>query len=432
MIQDYRKLFPTWQVIASFIVFVFYIILFVLFIGHIRPNKQNQPIKSTNPKSSSQHSKNSVPTVDRYFVYLAEFDDPNALEAGSVTLSRIPKLGGEKQVLTKFSSPVKQIKLLDSSRLVYITNPDIMGLGDAIRLRNLATGSDTAFYTPPKTFMIDSFIVSPDGNTLVVWLVAPTVDGFKNGFSRIIMLPMSTPAQTKVLTEEKMVESVRYPLFWSIETNRMYFGLFTPGGSTNNGVVSTDSDGNTAKKIEPGLGKDQYGGSIVLSPSGRYIAFNRQTNRQTSNLADVGVLFPSSVRNTNAVVIHDLKTSEETTLEENTQGAVLSDVVWGDNDQTLYWIENRKNGDQYVPANFISYALTSKRKQTIGKNAQGEIITSLGGGVTLIGMRSELFGNLGGIGTGVSSVYNGYYALSPDNSYKKVYTDNPSQLISIL
>lgn len=433
--QSFQR-FSRWQIVVSFILCILYLIAFILFLQFLQRRKtalhvpQSGVPKAGTPRGSPGTAPSFSDTRFAYIVSTTEEDGQT--ESKALSIWKIPALGGKKELLATLPKESKQIYLFDTSTLLYITNPDIAGLGDSIRLRTIPAGSEQTIYTPPEKFFIDSYVISPDKKNLVIWLVAPTVDGYKGGTSRIVLTTLSTPGVEKLVLEGQISGPTHYPLFWSKGTNRLYFGTFSPGGAMNQGIVSLDPNGDETIVAEAGLENGAYGGVLSLSPSGRWVAVVRQTAKQTSNLPELmNGFIPTSQRNTNAIVLHDVVAHTRRVVEENTKGKIFSNLLWGKTDDTLYALESEIVNGTISPKAFKKYTFSTNASQTVGANAEGELITVLADGSLLLGMRVEPVGLLGGIESPVSAVFGSYYLLRPDNSYQKVYTDMSSQFLGI-
>lgn len=366
--------------------------------------------------------------------YIAQLEDD-----GSASFFRFPATGGEKKLLGKFPPNSKQLQLLDSNNVLYIANTDVAELGDRIIKRSLADNQDSVLYTPPEKFFVNSFLVSADGTQIVIWLVSPTIDGFKGGTSRIIStrLPVvqggSIPtANVKILIEEKITGPTHYPIFWSGVTKRLYLGTFVPGGAMSLGVVSIDPSGG-ALATEPGMESGSYGGSIVLSPDNERVVLTRQTNTQTSNLPSLGSGFiPASERNTNAVVVVNLGTHKQQILQESTGGSIYIHPVWSEDGNSILVSELQVRDGRTQPVGFWRLAVVGSAKTPVGTGSEGEVIAEVGNGVLLLGIRVSPVGSLAGMQGTQTPVYGSYYLVYPDNKYVKVYLEKPSQVVGIL
>lgn len=426
----------TWRrrvliIAVAFVLVLTIPVLFALASRSRLPNKGNLISVSPLPTpATTETTPAAIVSREKTTIYIAEMGRDQ-----SVTLVSAPLTGGDKRVVTKFPTRVKEIKIFGSASLLYIGNPDIAELGDGIWQRSLTDGKEEKVYTPPEKFFIDSYIVSPDRKTLVIWLISPTVDGFKGGVSRVVLFPLAMDEQAKasesLLLEEKISGLTHYPIFISGATKRLYFGSFSPGGSMTGGVFSLPLSGGTFR-AETGLGDGYYSSIPVLSPSGRFIAFTRQTGTATSNLPGLGNGFiPASERNGNTLSLYDLTTGEEEVVEENTVGGVLTNILWGKREEAIYWQELKEISGKLMPVAFWKKSIASGIKAQVGSGNQGEFVTDIGGGVLLLGIRSLAVGVLGSLDGVTSPVYSSYYLLYPDNKYQKVYTEVNSQVIGI-
>lgn len=427
--MDLRADRRTLLLIFAFVAIVFILLLVAIFSP--RPRSQSAPSTSLLPAVSSPAITKSV-APKALTTYLAEIGAD-----GKPTLTSLPSHGGEKMTHGTFASDVKQLQLLDSKSLFYIANTDIAELGDRIIRRRLSDGAEVVFYEPPEKFYVNSFVISPDRTRMVVWLISPTLDGFKGGLSRLVSFPLpalvTSPVAKDTFTtilSESITSATHYPLFWSKVTKRLYLGTFSPGGAMNQGIFSLEVPISQAS-LQPELPAGTYGGEVILSPSGRLLAFTRETPSQTSNLPPLGTFLPSTIRNTNAIVVRDLESGLEKIVTESLSGDIFTHPVWTVDESSLIILKSQVIEGKVVPTEFEKYQLTTGNKVALGSNAQGEVIADIGDGVWLLGIRVSPIGAFGSTDGRQTAVYGSFYLLYPDNTYVKVYTDSPAQVVGI-
>ncbi|MBI1869470.1 hypothetical protein HYS11_00690, partial [Candidatus Gottesmanbacteria bacterium] len=186
-------------------------------------------------------------------------------ESSETTLSSAAADGSNIVELLKLKGQIKEITPLKNGDVIFLSELSLLDRGR--KIVKVHNDSESAVFTAGEGYLIDSYLLSPDEQTLLLWEVD---DAPQPAVSRFLLLPVGGGEAQTILTQTPD-EQTKYPLFWSQATNRIYFDSYSINrGGLHHGIFSIKADG-TDFRPEHWF-EEEYSNTPILSANGVWAA----------------------------------------------------------------------------------------------------------------------------------------------------------------
>lgn len=335
--------------------------------------------------------------------------------------------------LGQITGPLKQLNHLKDETFLYISDLGFLDRGNTIYQYDAKTRTSTPFLSADPGFQIESYLVSPEKSSLVIW--EQSVGSAHEGTSQIVSVSLDKKDARRILVSETFSDQIKYPLFWSKATGTILLDSYS---AVRNGKSRGVFELSTKGEIVPltGFGVDEYSTSPVLSPDGTILAYTSYNPSASIKIPSPNVpngILRESVRNPNQLKMYNLITGERETVRDDTNGMLFDSLMWDKNGKSLIYRTMKISGNQSTPLEYRIFTLATKKDERFAKNTNGIFLRQFPGNDFLFATRSQLFDSIGNLTTGnLGQIFDSLYLYSPfSQTYAKILTDDPVQIIGI-
>ncbi len=415
------------------------VLVFLIIISLLLSSKKGQELLKTRPTGRTGTITQSPGTggsgqkiSDKEKIYFVKSIE-NPKGANTVELYSIDPDGNNAKLQGKIEEDAKQIVPLSDNTYLYIGDLGFLDRGLNIYYYLADSGLRRSVYLATDGFQIESYILSPDKSALAVWEMSQ--GQVKSGLTQVVYQKIDDPQSKKVLFSEEVSDQVKYPIFWSKTTDRIYLDSYSARMTgLYRGVFSVSIDGDL--KPVAGLGLDEYSSSPVISSDGRYLAYTAYNQKAKTKLlprSEKDTINREAVINPNEIKILNLETGEISTLVSDINETIFDNLCFGhDGQKLIYRTSTISSQTQATQKQFSIVDTASKKSLLFSSNTNGVFLKQFKDGTTLSGFRTILPDNLGGINANYMQVLDGIYLFNPvTTQYRKIISDDIVQIIGV-
>lgn len=170
---------------------------------------------------------------------------------------------GQESAIIDLPKDIKRIRIIDQDIIAYLVGCDDKDHAKSLATHAISSDKETTIYSPSDGFVIDEYVLSPDGSLAALWEVkfAKDSDQLIGGISRIVEVNLKTKEYKVLITQQTTKPDdgselaklqltlnpkvfVQYPLFYD-SSNTLYLDTFGPnGGGWGNGIYTIASGSN--------------------------------------------------------------------------------------------------------------------------------------------------------------------------------------------
>ncbi|MCJ7740531.1 hypothetical protein MUP32_04425 [Candidatus Microgenomates bacterium] len=368
---------------------------------------------------------------DKEKIYFAKSIE-NPKGPNTVELYSVDPDGNNAKLQGKVEEDAKQIVPLSDNTYLYIGDLGFLDRGLNIYYFLADTGLRRSVYLATDGFQIESYILSPDKSALAVWEMSK--GQVKSGLTQVVYQKVDDPNDRKVLFSEEVSDQVKYPIFWSKITDRIYLDSYSARMTgLYRGVFSVST--NDGLQPITGLGLDEYSSSPVISSDGRYLAYTAYNQKAKTKIlprSEKDTINREAVINPNEVKILNLETGEISTLVSDVNGTTFDHLCYSFDGKKLIYRSLTNTQSQTMPKQYSIIDTVSKKSLLFSSNTNGVFLKQFKDGTTLSGLRTILPDSLGGINANYMQVLDGIYLFNPvTTQYRKIISDDIVQIIGV-
>lgn len=368
---------------------------------------------------------------DKEKIYFAKSIE-NPKGPNTVELYSVDPDGNNAKLQGKVEEDAKQIVPLSANTYLYIGDLGFLDRGLNIYYFLADSGLRRSVYLATEGFQIESYILSPDKSALAVWEMSK--GQVKSGLTQVVYQKIDDPNDRKVLFSEEVSDQVKYPIFWSKITDRIYLDSYSARMTgLYRGVFSVST--NDGLQPVAGLGLDEYSSSPVISSDGRYLAYTAYNQKAKTKIlprSEKDTINREAVINPNEVKILNLETGEISTLVSDVNGTIFDHLCFSYDGKKLIYRSLTNTQSQTMPKQYSIIDTVSKKSLLFSSNTNGVFLKQFKDGMTLSGLRTILPDSLGGINANYMQVLDGIYLFNPvTTQYRKIISDDIVQIIGV-
>lgn len=353
----------------------------------------SSPIVSTTPLASSKNSSSSV------LIYGNWTANNSVIKAFAIEI-------GKTYLLAELPKNIKKVQVLTPDTLIFINNTDDKDHGSEIVTYSLRTKQPTTILKADIGFGVDDYKLSPNGKYLAAWEVqfAPNVSQLNGGQSKVTVTDLSYPTVKHLIYDETATAPVHYPLAVTND-GRIFCDLFLPnsGAGWGYGMSVSDVTGTTKQNITS-MVNGTYGTQPALSPDGMYLAFagyDGSLGNGTATLSGFrqALVFP------NTVELLDTTTLQRIKLPNLSNQNIYTSVHYDKQTGNLLTTQlSNKTAGNYL------YDIAAQKVTTLPTRTES-VLSSLSGGIMLLGTQDASQSTFGNLGEGYGSSYTQFSLL---------------------